>query len=298
MKLGFIGLGRMGSNMVLNLSSHKHSIVVYNRSSDKTKQLIKKSKKIIPSYTYKEFSSKLGKKKIIWLMVDSKAVDIILKDLSKHLKIGDIVIDGGNSYFKDSIERYTQLKKKGIYFLDCGVSGGVSGARNGASTMVGGDKLVFKKVEILFKDISVKDGYGYIGKSGAGHFVKMVHNGIEYGMMGAIAEGFGAIDKHKSDFNLNSKEISKVYSNGSIIESKLMSLLNDAFKKPYYLRNIPCKVPKGETEDEMQKLEGLSDMPILHQARLMRIHSRIGKFCGTLISAMRTQFGQHEFKKK
>lgn len=296
MKLGFIGLGRMGTNMVMNLLDKKNRVVVYNRTPNRTKDLSKKG--AIPSYDFKELLEKLPKQKVIWIMIKSgKPVDDVIKSLLPNLNKGDIVIDGGNSYFEDSQRRYKLLKKKGINFLDVGVSGGIMGARHGASMMVGGDKRVFSKLNGLFKDLCVKDGFAYVGESGAGHYVKMVHNGIEYGMTGAIAEGFEALNKYQGKFKFNIPEITKVYANGSIIEGKLTKWLWDAYKNPKY-KEVSCEVPKGETEDEMKKLEKMARMPILHTARLERVRSRKMKFCGSIISILRNRFGGHEFKRK
>jgi len=164
--------------------------------------------------------------------------------------------------------------------------------------MVGGRKEIFKKVEALFRDMCVKHGYGYMGGSGAGHFVKMVHNGIEYGMMGAINEGMKAIEKHKKKFGTNLKEVAKVYSHGSIIESRLMTWLHHSFSEEKYLDNISCEVPKGETEDEIKKLAKMADTPVLLSAIKMREDSRKGTFCADLIAAMRNEFGGHKVKKK
>src|SRR3989344_6145764 len=273
MKLGFIGLGRMGLNMVFNLVDNKHQVVAYNRSPDPITEAANHG--AIPAHSLQELIDKLPSPKIVWIMIKSgQPVDDMIAQLVPLLQKGDIIIDGGNSYFENSKRRYAELKKKGIHFLDCGTSGGIEGARHGASMMIGGDKKIFKYTERLFKDMCVKEGYGYMGSSGAGHFVKMVHNGIEYGMMGAINEGFLAIEKHSNKFGINLKEAAKVYAHGSIIESKLISWLYKAFNKKKYLRLISCEVPKGETEDEMKKLEKIADMKILHEARLMRDKSR------------------------
>lgn len=298
MKIGFIGLGKMGSNMVMNLLDKKYKVTIYNRSSEPTKKLARKGAK--PSYSIEEFVSKIkDKPKIIWIMITSgKPVEETIKKLLPHLKKGDIIIDGGNSFYENSIKRYKMLKKKGIHFLDCGVSGGIGGARKGACMMIGGDKVIFKKIENLFKDMCVKSGYGYMGLSGAGHFVKGIHNGIEYGMMAALNEGFEAIKKQSKVFKTDLKEVAKVYDNGSIIEGKLTHWLYDSFSKPSYLDEISCEVPFGETEKEMKVLEKRFKMPILHQAHLMRLHSRKNTVCGQFISALRKEFGGHKFKKK
>ncbi|MBI2107457.1 decarboxylating 6-phosphogluconate dehydrogenase [Candidatus Woesearchaeota archaeon] len=296
--IGFIGLGRMGYNIVLNLLSKKYKVIVYNRSPEPTKKIAKHN--AIPSYSLSKFIDKIPKPRIIWLMITSgKPIDDIIKKLIPYLSKNDIVIDGGNSYYRDSIRRYNELKKKNIHFIDCGTSGGIFGARHGASMMIGGDKHVFNKIKPLFRDLCVKNGYGYVGKSGSGHFVKMVHNGIEYGMMGSIAEGFQALNNYKNKFNLNLREIAKVYNNGSIIQSKLTSLLFNIFNKKNYLDSIEGTVPKGETEEEMKHLEKLSNMPILNQARLMRVKTRKKpSFAGKILAALRNQFGGHRIIKK
>ena len=297
MKLGFIGLGRMGKNMVYNLTDKGHQVIANNRSPKPINEVKKKG--IKTAYSIEELIIKLPKQKIIWIMVKSgKPVDLLISQLLPHLKKGDIIIDGGNSYFKNSIKRHNQLKKKNIYFLDCGTSGGMEGARHGACMMIGGNKAAFKKTETLYKDMCVKDGYGYMGTSGAGHFVKMVHNGIEYGMMSAIAEGMAAVGNSAKSFKTDINTAAKVYAHGSIIESRLMSWFLTALNSKEF-KSISGEVPKGETEDEMKHLEQISKMPILHQSRLMRISTRKKpSFEGKAIASMRNQFGGHAVKKK
>ncbi len=296
MKLGLIGLGRMGMNMVLHLLEKKHEVVANDRSPEPIKEIEKKG--AIGAYSIKELLEKLPSRKIIWIMITAgKPIDDMIEALLPGLKKGDIIIDGGNSFFKDSIRRYEMLKKRGVHFLDCGTSGGISGARHGACMMVGGDKKIFKEVEVLFKDMSVKDGYGYMGESGSGHFVKMVHNGIEYGMMGAIAEGMNAI-KEQSRFKTNLNEVAKVYSHGSIIESRLVSWMEQGMKRPYF-KDISGSVPRGETEGEMDQLEKLAPMKVLEAARKMRVSSREKpSFMGKLLAVIRNEFGGHKFEKK
>ncbi len=295
MKLGFIGLGRMGYNMVLNLQEHNHAVVVYDKVPEPASELAKTG--AIPAYTLEQLTRKLTPPRVCWLMIPSKHVDSSLAELTPYLKRGDIIIDGGNSYFEDSIRRYTELKKKGIHFLDCGTSGGKGGARHGACMMIGGEEEVFKQVEPLFRDMSVKEGYGYMGKPGAGHFVKMVHNGIEYGMMGAIAEGIEAVKK--APFGTDLKKVVSVYAHGSIIESKLVNWLLDAYLQEGYLDQISGEVPPGETEEEMEKLEKLAGLKVLHTARMMRVETRKNPtYAGKLLAAMRNQFGGHAVKKE
>jgi len=298
MKLAFIGLGRMGSNMVLNLLGHKHKVIGYNRSPGPTRKLMKKG--MVGAFSVEEVVEKLGKgRKIIWLMVPAgKVVDEMISRFSPHLQRGDLVVDGGNSYFEDSVRRWKSLKKKGIHYLDCGTSGGMEGARHGACMMVGGEKRVFFGVEKLFRDMCVPKGYGYMGKSGSGHFVKMVHNGIEYGMMGAIAEGMQAVERYSRKSGGDVKTIAKVYSHGSIIESRLMSWMQKSYDTKGYLDAISGKVPKGETEEEMKKLGKLAIMPVLKTAIGERVRSRKKpSYSGKLTAAMRNQFGGHKVNK-
>lgn len=290
MKIGFIGLGRMGKNMVLNLIDKGNSVVGYDKNKIELRNI-----KTVDSI--KDLVGTLPKQKIVWLMVPSKAVDKVISDLSKYLVKEDIIIDGGNSYFKDSVRRYERLRKKKINFVDVGTSGGVKGARYGACMMVGGDYRIFKKLEGLFKSMCVKNGYGYMGKAGAGHFVKMVHNGIEYGMMSSIAEGMEAIRKYSQKFGINIKGVAKVYAHGSIIEGRLMNFLLDGMNSAEF-KSVKGEVPYGETESEMKKLEKIAKMPILHQARIMRAKTRRKRsFVGKIIAVMRKQFGGHKVKK-
>lgn len=298
MKLGFIGLGRMGKNMVINLLEHKHQIVVWNRAPDKIRSAVKEG--AIGTYSIENLCSKLGGRKVVWIMVSAgKAVDEVINELKRNMSKGDIIIDGGNSDYRDSQRRYDELKKLGIKFIDCGVSGGVEGARNGACMMIGGDKNAFEGVEKIFKDMCVKGGYGYVGKSGAGHFVKMIHNGIEYGMIGALAEGFNFLDKNKIKFGIELDRVAKIYSNGSIIEGKLMSLLDGSLKRSKNLNESVGEVSEGETEEEMKELVKKGRLKILNQAIKMREETRKKhSFSGKVISVLRKEFGGHEFRRK
>lgn len=296
-QIGFIGLGKMGYNMVENLLEKKYNVIVYNRSSDTTKKISKKG--AIPANSVEEFAKKIKTKpKIIWLMITAgKPVDELIEKLLPELKKGDIIIDGGNSFYDESVKRYKSLKKKGIHLIDCGVSGGIEGARKGACMMIGGDKKIYNKIKSLFREMCVKNGYGYMGEAGAGHFVKGIHNGIEYGMMSALNEGFEAIKKQSKVFKTDIKEVAKVYDNGSIIQSRLTNWLYESFNKPKYLDEISCEVPQGETEKEMKILDKRFKMPILHQAHLMRFHSRKKGICGKFIAAIRQEFGGHRTKR-
>jgi 6-phosphogluconate dehydrogenase len=213
---------------------------------------------------------------------------------------GDIVIDGGNSPYKESIRRATELETRGIDFLDAGVSGGPAGARNGACIMVGGKKEVFEKFEAVFRDLSVPDGYGYLGRTGTGHFVKMVHNGIEYGMMQSLAEGFTIMKA--SDFGLDLTKIADVYNHKSVIESRLVGWLQYAFEQyGEDLKDISGSA--AQSGEGMWTVEAGKELsiptPIIQAALDFRIQSQAHpSYTGKLISAMRNQFGGHEVKEK
>lgn len=296
-KIGFIGLGKMGRNMVLNLLSRNHKVVVYNRSPEPVKDMQKRG--AIGAYSYGELCSKLPKPRILVLMVTAgKAVDSLISDLLPFLSRGDILIDGGNSFYKDSIRRYKLLKNKGVSFVDMGVSGGLEGARHGASLTVGGDKKSFRKAEFLLRDLAIKNGYGYMGKSGAGHFVKMVHNGIEYALMEAYAEGFELLDK--SEYKLNYKDVARVWNNGSVIRSWITELAERVFKKNPGLKGVKGIIGGGETGTWAYKTarNAKSDFKTLKHALDKReLSKKKQSFSTKLISLLRNEFGGHEIEK-
>jgi 6-phosphogluconate dehydrogenase len=233
-------------------------------------------------------------------MIPYQAVEGVLEKLIPFLGKGDTIIDGGNSPYKESIRRAKELEKRKIYFLDVGVSGGPSGARNGACIMVGGRKDIFKKFRKLFRDLSVRGGYGYMGKSGAGHFVKMVHNGIEYGMMQAIAEGFALMKN--SPFELSLTKVAEIYNHRSVIESRLVDWLRKTFEQNGEgLDEISGSVAhsgEGVWTVEAAKELGVP-IPIIEGALNFRIESqRNPSYTGRILSALRNQFGGHEVFKK
>ena len=298
MRLGFIGLGRMGKNMVLHLLEKNHEVVAFDSAIEPIKEVEKKG--AIAANSIQELMQKLSSPKIVWIMVPAgEPVDEVIAQLLPFLQKEDIVIDGGNSFFEDSIRRAKQLEAKAIHFLDIGTSGGIEGARHVASMMIGGNKQAFKKIEPIIKHMCVENGYGYMGESGSGHFVKMVHNGIEYGMMSALGEGMQALKSHEQKFSLNLDQAVKAYAHGSIIEGKLSSWLWNSFQQEGYLEEISCIVPKGETEEEMKKLSKLSEMPILEESIAMRERTREKEFfAGKIIAALRNQFGGHKVIKE
>ena len=219
MEVGLVGLGKMGFNLALNLSEHGIQVIGYDPSTDARNKLNKEG---IPTCScMKSLVDKLPDKKVIWLMVPSGEItESCISEIKGLLKKGDIVIDAGNSNYKDSMRHAVELKEKEIQFLDVGTSGGISGARNGVCLMIGGDRKAYEFLENVFHAISEKDGCLYTGKSGSGHFMKMIHNGIEYGMMQAIGEGFQILEK--SEFNYNLAEVAKNWNHGSVIRGWLM----------------------------------------------------------------------------
>jgi len=293
MKLGYIGLGKMGYNMTLRLHEKGHNVLAYNRSEEPRKE-IEKEIGIQTTASLSEFKS-LPTPRTIWLMVSNPAVDQVLKDLLPFLDKGDTFIDGGNSFYKDSVRRAKELAKKGIHFLDVGVSGGPNGARNGACLMIGGDKSRFLELQNLFADLALPDAFKFFGKAGAGHFVKMVHNGIEYGMMQAIAEGFEVMKK--SDFNLNLEDVADLYNHGSVIESRLVGWLESGFKKyGEDLKDVSGTVAhtgEGKWTVEAAKELGI-ETPIIEGSYNFRVHSKEKPtFIGKVLSMLRNQFGGH-----
>src|SRR3989338_1321641 len=299
MKLGFIGLGRMGFNMVLNLKDHKIDAVAYNRHSEPARKIKKHG--VEAAFSIEELMKKLPKQKIIWLMVTAgKPVDAVIKELLPYLKQNDIIIDGGNSFYKDSIRRYKFLKNKRIHFLDIGTSGGLSGARYGACLTIGGDKKIFKKIDPICKAVSAKNGYAYVGKAGAGHFVKMVHNGIEYAWLQAAGEGFELLLKGPYK-NIDLRKTAKVWKNGSIIQSKIMGWAEGPFNSNQKLSRIDGIVGGGETGQWALKTarENKVDFETLDLAIKSRKKSqkRPG-FAGKVVAALRNEFGGHKAIKR
>jgi len=298
MKLGYIGFGKMGSNMVARLVARGYETVVFARNEKAMEKIAKYG--AIPTNSIQTLVSELPSPRLIWLMIPYEAVEAVIDELMPLLQKADTVIDGGNSPYKESIRRFIEMDKMGIDFLDAGVSGGPRGARSGACIMVGGKKEVFQRHEGLFKDLSVEGGYGYMGKSGAGHFVKMIHNGIEYGMMQAIAEGFTLLKT--SPFNLDLLKVSELYNHGSVIESRLVGWLKRAFEKyGEGLNKISGSVShSGEGLWTVKTATELgSPVPIIEGALKFRIESQKSpSYTGQILSALRHQFGRHEVFRK
>lgn len=298
MKIGFIGLGKMGYNLVLNLLDKKYHVVVYNRSPGPVRSISKKGAVGVSSI--EDLCFNLDKGKIVFIMVTAgKAVDEIINNLSPFLERGDVVIDGGNSYYEDSIRRYKKLKRKGVHFLDVGVSGGLEGARQGASLMVGGDKKAFKKCERVFRDLAVKDGYGYLGRSGAGHFTKTIHNGIEYSLLESYGEGFEILKKSKYDFNLES--VSRIWANGSVIRSWILDLSEEVFKDHSNFKGIKGIIGGGETGRwayNIARREHVEAKNLENALKKRRESRKKQDFASKFIAVMRKKFGGHKLEKE
>lgn len=299
MKIGIIGLGKMGGNLAHNLRDNGYDVVVHNRSNLKVDLFVAEG--FEGAHRVEDFLTILGEEKLILLMIPAgEEVDKMINSMLPNLKSGDTLIDGGNSYYKDSMKRYERLKSEGINFIDMGTSGGVEGARNGACTMIGGDYEVYEKYEHVFKAISTEDGYGYMGSSGSGHYVKMVHNGIEYGMMQAIGEGFELLEHSK--FDLDYKNISKVWNNGSIISSYLMEKVESGFEhNGNKLEGIVDKIDSSG-EGLWTVLEALElQIPLYNitGSLFKRFESKQDeRFSNKVVASMRNEFGGHKIYKK
>ncbi len=294
----FVGLGKMGANLARQLIKKEWNVYGFNRTPEITKELEKEGLNGI--YSLSEIKQSIESPTIIWLMLPAgKPLDDVIlgkSGLAHLLRPGDIIIDGSNSFYEDSAKRAEIVKKLGIEYLDVGVSGGPGGALRGASCMVGGNEEVFKRIKVLFEDVSVSDGVAYVGKSGAGHFVKMVHNGIEYGMMQAIAEGFSLLKQSHFGFNLT--QIADIYNHGTVIESKLLHWLKIAYLEyGKMLDGIPGEVSQlgeGKWTVQIGKKLGIP-MPVIKTSvdfRTKSLHNP--SYSGQILSALRRQFGGHK----
>jgi 6-phosphogluconate dehydrogenase len=293
MQIGIVGLGKMGFNLALNLHGKLFNVLAYDISEETRKKMAEE--KVETAASLKELVKASQGRRVLWLMVPSgKIVDNTIDELAPLLSRGDIIIDGGNSNYKDSVRRYQALQQKGIEFLDCGTSGGVSGALNGVCAMVGGKKEVFDFCEPILKAISVEGGYLYCGEAGSGHFAKMIHNGIEYGMMQSIAEGFDLM--HQSEYRFDYAAIAGLWNNGSVIRSWLMELTQAAFLKDSELdkiRGIMHSSGEGRWMLETA-LEKSVATPVIALSLLMRYRSlQEDTFSGKVVAALRNEFGGH-----
>ena len=296
MQVGLIGLGKMGFNLGQNLLDHNHSVVAYDLNPTAVQEMNRLGAKATSNL--RELVSSLETPRVLWIMVPHTVVDSVLSELKPLLEKGDIVIEAGNSHYKESIRRYEELKEDGIRYMDAGTSGGMEGARNGACYMIGGDQEAWEIVEPLFRDTAVENGYLYAGKIGSGHFLKMIHNGIEYGMMAAIGEGFEVLEK--SEFDFDYEKVAKVWNNGSVIRSWLMELTENAFSKDPKLDEIKGVMhSSGEAKWTLETaLDLQTATPVIALSLLSRYRSLDNDtFNGKVVAALRNEFGGHAVEK-
>lgn len=298
MKIGVVGLGKMGSNIAHNLLDNHVEVVGYDINDEVHKSVA--DQEIDVAHSLDALFQSLPERKIIWLMVPcGKATEDSIQGLKEFMQADDILIDAGNSNFHDSIRHAQELKEIGIHFLDVGTSGGVSGARNGACLMVGGDPEAVAFLEPVFKAIAQEDGYLHTGEAGSGHFLKMVHNGIEYGMMEAIAEGFHVL--HESNFDYNLEAVAKNWNHGSVIRSWLMELAEQQFGTHADLADIKGVVDaSGEAKWTVESaLDFEVPVPVIVLSLMVRNASKQDdNFACKVLSVLRNGFGGHSYEKK
>ncbi|TVQ09098.1 MAG: decarboxylating 6-phosphogluconate dehydrogenase [Bacteroidetes bacterium] len=298
MEIGFVGLGKMGFNMVQRLLKDDHQVVAWDPSEDTVREIEKLG--AIAADSLQDLTEKLPAEKVVWLMVPAgKPVDENLDALLGLLNKNDIIIDGGNSYWKETQQRAEKAALKDIQFLDCGTSGGVWGLQNGYSLMYGGDKKAAEYVEPIFKSLAPANGYVYCGVSGTGHMVKMVHNGIEYGMMQAYAEGFEILEKAPYDIDI--AKVADAWQYGSVVRSWLLELAVNALKEDPQLEQLePYVQDSGEGRWTVQTAIDF-DVPahVITASLFARFQSRQkDSFAMKMLAALRNQFGGHAVKKK
>jgi len=298
MQLGMIGLGRMGANMTERLVLGGHRVITYDRSAEAVQRVVDKG--AVGAHSLADFVKQLSLPRAIWLMVPAgdpvdQTIELLLPQLSK----GDVLIDGGNSNYKDSIRRAEKLKQQGLHFVDAGTSGGIWGLKVGYCMMIGGEPEIVARLEPIFKTLAPKDGFLHVGPSGAGHFVKMIHNGIEYGMLQAYGEGFELLKA--SQFDLDLGAISHLWNQGSVVRSWLLELCESAFAKDPKLDAI-----KGYVEDSgegrwtvVEAIDKSVSAPVLTLSLFARFASRQqDSFAAKVIAALRNEFGGHAVKKE
>lgn len=298
MKIGLVGLGKMGLNIAMNLIRNDVEVIGYDVSTEN--MMLAQKQGVVATSALAEVIAKLEVPRIVWLMLPSGAItNHTLKDITAMLAPGDIVIDGGNSFYKDSIANNEVAKQRGIHFFDVGTSGGISGALNGGNFMIGGNKGIFEKIEWIFQKIAQKDGYLYTGLAGSGHYLKMVHNGIEYGMMQAIAEGFDLLEH--SPYDYENEKVANLWNHGSVVRSWLMELAVHAFKEDPKLEQIKgVMYSSGEGKWTVEEaLDRQVAIPVIATSLMMRYRSlENDTFTGKVVASLRKGFGGHEVASK
>ncbi len=301
MRIGMVGLGRMGANMAERLIKGGHEVVGFAPRAESVKRVVDKG--AVGSESLGDLVGKLGPPRPIWLMVPSgDAIDQVINDLIPLLDRGDVIIDGGNSNYKGTIRRASMLGKNGIEMVDAGTSGGVWGLTEGYSMMIGGDEDVVNRLKPIFETLAPAPdkGWGRVGPNGAGHFVKMIHNGIEYGLMEAYAEGFSLM-KHKEEFGLDLHRISEIWRHGSVVRSWLLDLIADALAENPELKGIaPYVEDSGEGRWTVAEAIDLDvPAPVIALSLFQRFRSRDeDSYSDKLLAAMRNQFGGHAVKRE
>jgi len=297
MEIGFVGLGKMGMNMVTRLQRDRHRVVVYDRTAELIKQA--EGQGCVGASSLAELVSKLATPRALWIMVPSGApTEETVRTVAALLQAGDVIIDGGNTRFHDDVRRAAELKKKSIHYIDAGTSGGVWGLKLGYCLMIGGEKDVVMRLEPIFKTLAPENGWAYMGSHGAGHYVKMVHNGIEYSMMQGYAEGFELMSK--SDYNLDLANIADLWMHGSVVRSWLLELAAGALKQDPKLEGLKGYVPdSGEGRWMiMDAIEKDVPVPTLTTALFTRFRSRQEQsFAEKMLAALRNAFGGHAVRR-
>lgn len=299
MRIAMIGLGRMGMNMARRLLQGGHQVVAFNRTPDKTEELVKEG--AIGAFSLTELVEKLPAPRVVWLMLPAgQIIDDHIEQLRPILTAGDIIVDGGNSRYHDDIRREKALLGSGIHYLDAGVSGGIWGLKVGYCTMIGGNRQDFQTLEPILQTLAPKDGYLYCGPAGAGHFVKMIHNGIEYGMMQAYGEGFALLEASPYGQGLDFSQVSHLWNQGSVIRSWLLELLENAFANDPGLTTLTGHVDdsgEGRWTVEEAIASGVA-APVITMALFQRFQSRQeNTFGNRVLAALRHEFGGHAVQK-
>jgi 6-phosphogluconate dehydrogenase len=301
MKLAIIGLGRMGANMARRLARDGHQVVVYNRTLETALELEQEQAGVVAASSLEELVAKLEPPRVAWLMIPHVAVDGGIESLLQAgISAGDVIVDGGNSNYHESAHRSGELAKQGVGFVDAGTSGGIWGLENGYSLMVGGSDESVEIIKPALQSLApaADQGWGHVGPAGSGHFVKMIHNGIEYGMMQALAEGFELMQA-KEVFDLDLHQISRIWQHGSVVRSWLLDLTADALADDPILEKLDDWVAdSGEGRWTVHEaIDAAVPAPVLSLALMMRFRSRQdSSFAGRLLAAMRAGFGGHAVK--
>ncbi len=302
MEIGFVGLGKMGMNMVERLRRDNHKIVAFDLEPEKLKEVSTFGADGVDSL--KAMVARLKAPRGVWVMVPAgEPTETTINQLAELLEPDDTIIDGGNTNFYDDVRRAGELAKKKLHLVDAGTSGGIWGLKVGYCLMIGGEQEIFSRYEPIFKTLAPRDGYGYMGGSGAGHYVKMVHNGIEYGLMQAYAEGFEAM--HKSEYRLDLAKVASLWGQGSVVRSWLLELTADTLQRDPGLRHIKgFIVDSGEGRWMVQDaIDKEVSAPIITMSLFARFRSRAdkgaeGTFAEKLVAALRSRFGGHAVVKE